>query len=273
VLLGMTLANDALLTGVGGLTPAWLLRFPFMFLGTLISLALNPWGLLLVALGMGQGWSLARRGTPVPADLKDRMLGGLPETLEFGQAYPDQFPHLDRARLQEWTEALQELGFRWVSDFRPSNMPEGAPAAMARLFIHDEERCYAEVGQVFPLRALPPPLQCSIFSVVGTAPDNAWRLATNTVPPDGAAYLLRRPWSFWTRHPDMAPGDLFRTHLARRAGLQQRYGGEPLPVSSDGFFALLNTENAARRERIRELPVAEIVRAGHLKDGPSEWLG
>jgi len=270
VVMGLALANDALLAG--GNLGGWLLRFPFVLIGTLISLVLHPWMLLLVALAAWQGWSLAPRGTRIPADLKQRLLAQMPETLEFGQAYPDEFPQLDRARLGEWTEALQELGFEWAQDYRPAHAQPGAPVGMARLFLHPNERCYAELGQVFPPGGPARPLFCSVVSLVGREEAVEWQLATSTAPADSVAWMLRRPDSLWSRHPEAAPADLLPLHLGRRAELLAGRGGEPLPVSSGAFFSQLQREVLARRERLQALPVADIVRAGRRQEIPSEWL-
>ena len=244
-------------------------RLPVVIWWTLTNMTPFQW--VWVAIAMWEGWSIPRQKIVVQG-VKDQLLQNLPERLEFGQAYPDQFPQLDRQTLQQGTEQLQELGFEWASDYRPSNAPAAWPPGMARLFLHREERCYAEIAQAFP--AGQPPI--GPWVAMASELDQGWQLSTsNLALYDPGTYVMRRPRTLWSRHPGTPIAELFRIHLDRRGQMSNDLGIEPLPVSTEAHWEHENRNNADRRAVLSAMTDAQILLEHReaQRQEHTEWWG
>lgn len=246
----------------------WALRVPLVF----IALIFNPdlWVWLFTGIAAWQGWKINSQKV-VLQGVKERVLKVIPEKLEFAQAYPDQFPLLDRATLEKWTEELQGLGFEWSQDYRnASRTPSSAPG-MARLFLHKEQRCYAEIGQLFP-EGKPPIVWCSIMSHL----DGDWQLSTSNLGPgDPVTYTLRRPRALWSRHPGAEINALYQMHLDRRHRLAADLGLGVPEVSVAAYHAQQQRDAEARRAQVQGMTDAQLVleHRAAKESAPLEWWG
>lgn len=248
----------------------WLIRFPIAAI--LVPVSMSPMVWIFVAFAAWEGWSIPRQKTVVQPGIRDQILQGIPERLEFGQAYPDQYPQLDRETFQQWTEQLQELGFQWASDYRPANAPASWPPGIARLFVHPEQRCYAEVAQVFPANGQPIGPWCAVLSYM----EADWQLATSNVRhSDPATYLMRRPRSVWSRHPEAGVPELFRLHLERRQQIARDLGTQPAPAAQAVYFEQQNRDSQARRAVVAGMTDAQLILEYREAQAntPTEWWG
>lgn len=230
----------------------WLIQLPRGLAAVITSG--SPWNWVMVGFAAWQGWSVMRQKAALQG-VKERVLQGLPERLEFGQAYPDQYPGLDRVSLERWTEKLQDLGFEWSQDFRPVNPPPGWPPGMARLFVHKQQRCYAEIGQVFP-PGRPPLVWCSVTSYL----DDGWSLSTSNLSgSDPSLFALRRPRELWSRHPGAEPDQLYYVHMDFRYRLASDFALGVPEVSPAAYQAQQQKTLEGRRALVEGMTDAQLV--------------
>src|SRR5581483_2684260 len=118
---------------------------PFSFVTLLDDLGIHPLvaitGLFLVILTVivSFGEFLIKRG----------IVNALPDEVEYQHTRTYEFPELDRHDLQDYTEALEDLGFRRLMDYTRETDTYVEITAFHRLFYHAAEHCFAEVNQAF----------------------------------------------------------------------------------------------------------------------------
>lgn len=229
----------------------WLSR---LYLAGFVALALgSAWHgdfflFYCLAGGLTLGWVLR------PILLKRALVASL-GAWRVHPASPDEFPRLDRERVELLARELEALGFQKRGTFANGHKNP----AFSLLLEHPTEGAIAEVSQVFVLkRALP--VMCAVFSYWGDAgslqrfaarlaPDEVaaplsspegtaprlpervigeeelpvWNYGTHDRPTNVYWKVLRHPRVLGTRlPPGTAPAELWRVHLERRAVLNKR---------------------------------------------------
>jgi hypothetical protein len=148
--------------------------------------------------------------------------------LKFIATEPEAFGHLDRERLNQQTAELEQLGFVQLSDY---TIP--GTTAMARLFGHPEQSCFAEVGHVKTL-----PMFCSISSPL----EQDWSLSvtdTKSRPMLRAiSYaFLRQPRKLGKILDQASPTTMFQTLLEWRSVVTSDLGIAPVPnIQAEVYF-------------------------------------
>ena len=204
--------------------------------------------------------------------VKRDVLRGLPETLNYLPTNADDFPALDRGKLDELTQELEAVGFAHLRDTQLDPEAGGTVPGLARLLGHPQQQCYGELFQVFPPDRDPLPLVYSIISYL----DDSWILATTTSPPDSTAHMWRDRKTCWSYHPQTPPGDLFSIHLARRQQMMEDLGLQVQPEISWPYYEQQQQLSALRRRRNlqkRNIAIA-LFEATWVEFNPaSEWWG
>lgn len=120
---------------------------------------------------------------------------------------PDAIPGLDQTQLATYTDQLRALGFQSVWDYTLPNVK-----GMARLFIHPQKHCFAEVSQM--VDAARP--WCSFTSLL--ADDWVLTTADRTIPPTMYGFQ-RLPRTLLMARSGMRPDQLLSDHLSWRSHL------------------------------------------------------
>ena len=90
--------------------------------------------------------------------MKGRVLKNMPTSYSFPPASPAQFPALDSAALERYTQEFESMGFVRLLDFSlVSNAAQPIPS-FCRLYVHSRYHCFGEISQVFPRGNPPRPL-------------------------------------------------------------------------------------------------------------------
>jgi hypothetical protein len=238
-----------ILSGLGGLV---LLIVLILFLsGKWVDLIAEPLQRFLEARGIPPLAAIAATGVLllIPLGLfwaaltKSTVLGAIPEEVDFRTVQAEDFPNLDHEKLAEATAALERLGFRRLTDYTPVTDQTSGVRGFARLFYHEEKRCFAEVNQAFKSSGDPTLFRLNIMSLLG----KDWSIATGNRRPTKELYQLRRPRAVWKSLPDEGPERLLRAHLDLRGKMTAALGVQAL---SDGSAAAyFRHEKAAARER------------------------
>jgi hypothetical protein len=139
--------------------------------------------------------------------LKQRLLKSVGTTMSFPTAVPEQFPQLDRARLDAFSAELERLGFERLLDTAPvADTPAPTPS-FCRIYAHRRHGCFAVLMQSFPALGAPIDLRCMLNAQL----DDGWSLGASNGRPIAASHFVRRPRALgFTR-----PGEPVDALLAR----------------------------------------------------------
>jgi hypothetical protein len=156
--------------------------------------------------------------------VKRRIVNNMPTSYTFPPATPAQFPLLDTAALERYTQEFESMGFVRLLDFSlVSNAPNPIPS-FCRLFAHTRHHCFGEVSQLFPRGKSPMPLKCSIQSSL----ENGWSLGFSDRKPQAASAMIRRKKALGTSMPGASTSELLQAFLRMREQICQDLGISPL---------------------------------------------
>lgn len=182
----------------------------------------------------------------------------------------DEVAGLNRTALADLTTQLEELGFVHRLDYRVRK-GTAPPEGFARVFVHPDERCFAEImapGVVAPDQPL--------FVAINSHLQSDWSLGTSNIPPMTAHYFMRRPRVLRMHYPDDRVRQLFTRHRERRREVMSGLGlGVLSDLSTDLYFAKVREGMEAQKQNMqRAKPVRELAAAkAAAEKREQEWLG
>lgn len=188
--------------------------------------------------------------------LKGRVLKNMPTSYTFPPATPAQFPALDTAALERYTQEFESLGFIRLLDFSlVSNAPQPIPS-FCRLYVHTRYHCFAEVGQIFPRGKTPLVLACSIQSVL----QDGWSLTFSDRKPLAAGSLIRRRKALSVSMPGTATSALLQAFVQMRDQVCQDLGISPMKDDTlEAYIAKVQRNAGDMREAVKEKNFATAV--------------
>jgi len=185
--------------------------------------------------------------------LKSRLLANLPEQASFPNAVPEQFPALDKSRLEQMTRAVEDLGFKRLLDYTMVSSMRTSTAGFARLTANESAGCFAEINQVFSAKKT---LELAVSFI--TRFDGGWQVATGPRKPNGGTWILRLGRSVWQCKPGLEPSALLQAHQQLCTNLRSDLGVGPLPArSAEDYFRDVVSRMQLRRAALKKkwLPV------------------
>lgn len=206
--------------------------------------------------------------------VKPLILQDLSKDQEFIPADADEFPQLDINSLQRYTDALESAGFVQLIDF--TIVSENR--CFARLFVHPQHYCWAEVSQIFFKSKKPMPIGASIMSSL--EPD--WSLSTTDKKVSsflfGIMHMWRQPRTLWISKPGISSSKLLQTHLQRLGKIVSTLNLEVTELtdtSPDFYFALEREARIKRKQALqRKNIIVGVVEALLFAVNPKqEWMG
>jgi hypothetical protein len=209
--------------------------------------------------------------------MKRRMLKNLATSYSFPPATPAQFPQLDNAALDRYTQEFERMGFVRLLDFSlVSDAPNPLPS-FCRLFVHTRNHCFGEAAQVFPRGKAPLPLRCSIQSSL----EDGWTLAFSDRKPLATSSIIRTKRAIGVSMPGATPNELLNSFLQMRSQICQDLG---ISVVNDdtleAYVAKVQRGAKDRREAIKQrnfaraIPNLYLRKFSLLKTKPEYiWLG
>lgn len=182
-----------------------------------------------------------------PPIFKQALIKALPADAMPVPVSPDDFPLLDRAKLESFGAELQELGFVALCDFSMSSEALKNATAFARVMLHDEQGCIVEINQYFPQGKAwpmsvafqsffgegprrmafeapnPAPVPMPGAPVEETLPDaEFWQYVTHNQRAYFQSRLWRNPRFLGRRMRGAAPSELWLQHLSDREKIAAR---------------------------------------------------
>lgn len=188
--------------------------------------------------------------------LKGRVLKNMPTSYSFPPATPSQFPALDTAALERYTQEFESLGFVRLLDYSlVSNAPQPIPS-FCRLYAHTRYHCFAEVSQIFPRGKAPRPLACSIQSVL----QDGWTLSFSDRKPMAAGSLIRRRKALSVSMPGTATSALLQAFVQMRDQVCQDLGISVIKDDTlEAYIAKVQRTAGDLRDAVKEKNFATAV--------------
>lgn len=171
-----------------------------------------------------------------------------------------------------YTSELEALGFKYVTDYTVVQKSLVPISSFARLFVHPEHHCYAEVSHMSGCIVDKKVTWCSVMSSL--TDDLAF--STTNQKPDAMIHAGRTANRFWSCHIDCAPIDLLEVHLEQRTRLilesNQRVQEE---LSKEAYFEQLRQFSTLRRESFKQKNILRFMyELDTFKRAPkTEWWG
>jgi hypothetical protein len=225
----------------------------------------------LLAIGLTAVIFLVPMSLLSASNTRTTILGAMPDELDFRTARAADFPGLDTEGLEEYTQALEGLGFRQLTDYTPLTELANFPRGFGRLFVHPEEHCFAEINQAFA-SGQRVPLRCCVMSFL----DDGWSVATTDRVATKHNYLMRRPRAAWRSLPGERPAGLVKAHLKLRRQMTADLGVEVVEEGTAGaYFEREREANRQRKQAVRQRSGLGILLDHWLFDRnpKTEWLG
>jgi hypothetical protein len=179
-------------------------------------------GLLILKVGGVAGGFLSFLG------LKGRLVKGVATTMSFPPAIPEQFPGLDRPRLDALSRDLEDLGFERLLDTAPIANSPTHPPSFCRIYAHRRHACFGVLLQVFPGSGGPIELRCMLNGYL----DEGWSVGVSNGQPMAASALVRRPRAIGILFPTATPAELLSRFLAFRDRVCMELGLRPIADTS-----------------------------------------
>jgi hypothetical protein len=188
--------------------------------------------------------------------MKRRVIKNMPTSYTFPPATLAQFPQLDAAALERYTQEFESMGFVRLLDFSlVSNAPNPIPS-FCRLFAHTRHHCFAEVSQLFPRGKSPMPLKCSIQSVL----QDGWSLGFSDRKPQAASAMIRRRKALGVSMPEAATPELLQAFLQMRDQVCQDLCISPMRDDSLEAYIVKTQQTATdMRETVQQKNFATAV--------------
>ena len=181
--------------------------------------------------------------------MKRRVINNMATSYAFPPATPAQFPLLDKAALERYTQEFEGMGFVRLLDFSlVSDRPNPIPS-FCRLFAHTRNHCFAEVSQLFPRGKAPLPLKCSIQSIL----ENGWSLGFSDRKPQAAGAMIRRRKALSVSMPAATTAELLQAFLQMREQVCQDLGISPMRDDSlEAYIAKTQAAMTDMRDAVQQ---------------------
>jgi hypothetical protein len=160
--------------------------------------------------------------------LKGRLVKGVATTMSFPPAIPEQFPGLDRPRLDAFSRDLEDLGFERLLDTAPIADSPTHPPSFCRIYADRRHACFGVLLQVFPRIGGPIELRCMLNGYL----DEGWSVGVSNGQPLAASALVRRPRAIGILFPTATPAELLSRFLAFRDRVCMELGLRPIADTS-----------------------------------------
>jgi len=192
-------------------------------------------GLLILKVGGVAGGFLSFLG------LKGRLVKGVATTMSFPPAIPEQFPGLDRVRLDALSRDLEDLGFERLLDTAPIADSPTHPPSFCRIYAHRRHACFGTLMQAFPRSGGPIELRCMLNGYL----DEGWSVGVSNGKPMAASALVRRPRAIGMLFPTATPAELLSRFLAFRDRVGTDLGLRPVADTSLATYIQRTQESLA----------------------------
>lgn len=160
--------------------------------------------------------------------LKRRLGNSVATTMSFPPAIPEQFPSLDRPRLETYSRDLEGLGFEKLLDTAPVGDTPTQPPTFCRIYAHRRHGCFGVIMQSFPAIGGPIELRCLLNGHL----EDGWSVGVANGQPLAASAFVRRPRAIGASLPAAPPAELLARFLRFRDQVCGDLGLRPIADTS-----------------------------------------
>jgi hypothetical protein len=205
--------------------------------------------------------------------VKDSMIKTIPNTIRYVPTKIENFPNLDIATLNKYTQELIYLGFQPMVDITLEAQGGISTPGFARIFFHPQYYCFAEVAEMFPTnKNLSKPMKAGFI----THFENDWSYGSTDRDPDSASYMIRRPKRLGVSYPNRRISEIFQAHLLQVQTISQNLNCPVIPINSlEEYFFLQSVISKEIKPHVEKLNIVKGIFDGLMCEiSPKyEWLG
>jgi hypothetical protein len=185
--------------------------------------------------------------------LRRRLVKSVATTMSFPSAIPEQFPRLDRPRLEAFSRDLEGLGFAKLLDTAPVADSPTHPPSFCRIYAHRRQACFGVIMQSFPAIGRPIDLRCMLNGYL----DDGWSVGASNGQPLAASAFVRRPRAIGVSLPEAPPAELLARFLQFRDRVCADLGLRPITDTSLETYIRRTLESLAEiREAMKKRSLA-----------------
>jgi hypothetical protein len=213
------------------------------------------WVCVLIGFGL---WRFGSWGHLVLSLLatKRHVLNRMATSFSLPPASPGQFPLLDNAGLDRYTQDFEGMGFVRLLDFSLVSDASNPVPSFCRLLVHRRHHCFGEVSQLFPRGKAPLPIKCSIQSIL----QDGWTLGFTDRKPRAATALIRRKKALGISVPGATTSELLSAFLQMRHRVCQDLGISPLKDDTlEAYVAKVQQAATEMREAVGRKNFATVL--------------
>lgn len=167
------------------------------------------------------------------------------QNASFDPVLLNNFPWVDRERLEFYQREFAVLGFEPRGDFSPRPPANGVTGFM-RLMGHETEKAHVSLHTTKPALSAPVPLRCAI----NCALSDGWLMASTDREADPILSQLRLPRAVSLRDCDASPADLWHETLKIRAQLMQEKNLQLSGTASAEAFMAFTAQSCRERAEL-----------------------
>ena len=187
---------------------------------------------------------------------KRRVLKNMATSYSFPPATLAQFPLLDGAALDRYTQQFESMGFVRLLDFSLVSNGANPIPNFCRLFVHLRHHCFGEVSQLFPKAKAPLALACSIQSAL----QSGWTLTFSDRKPKAASSLIRRRKALGISMPGTTTSALLQAFLQMRDLVCHDLAISPMKDDTlEAYIAKVQLSVTEMREAVQQRNFATAV--------------
>jgi hypothetical protein len=185
--------------------------------------------------------------------LRRRLVKSVATTMSFPPAIPEQFPRLDRPKLEAFSRDLEGLGFEKLLDTAPVADSPTYPPSFCRIYAHRRQACFGVIMQSFPAIGGPIDLRCMLNGYL----DDGWSVGAGNGKPLAASAFVRLPRAIGVSLPGAPPAELLARVLQFRDRVCADLGLRPITDTSLESYIRRTLENLAEiREAMKKRSMA-----------------
>ena len=205
-------------------------------------------------------------------ELAERISEKSREPYEYINVNAESVPGLRLSELQQYTENLERLGFRRLSDHRLLGKGETSPHSFGRSLVNEELHCYVDMIALQKILDAEGPLIFGFSSFL----DDGWSVGSSSSGSIAGHYVRRHPKSLSLYIRGCPLEELLQRHLGLRNRVMNGLGVSAVPDSSlEGYRGRVRERMKERRQAFRKREIlGEWPEAKRIEQaGYWEWLG
>jgi hypothetical protein len=206
------------------------------------------------------------------SEVKQKVMLSMGDELRTLPSVPTEFSWLDLDLLEQYSNKFTDLGFIKLTDYKLDEEYPPKGQGFARVFVHKDYHCFAEISQLLGAGKKPTTMEYYI----GSSLERDWQLTTTTRPLLGVSFVWRNPKKLWTYNPHTSPEKLLQYHMQLRQKMIDNLQINVYPELSWDFYCDQINKSFIDRNKLwkRKNQIIGLIEVTLFEmNPPSQWLG